>query len=79
MACRSLNYTDLKRVCVPILFWVCAKDSLRAKHGRTWNLSWGAGLKTSDIGMFRLDFQTLQALKLARWADQMADNSLASA
>jgi hypothetical protein len=23
MACRSLNYTNLKRVCVPILFWVC--------------------------------------------------------
>ena len=64
---------------VPILFWVCAKDSLRVKHRRTWNLSWGAGLKTSDIGMFRLDFQTLQALKLAPLADQMADNSLASA
>jgi len=53
---------------------VRAKDSLRAKHGRTWNPSWGAGPKTSDIGMFRLDFPTLQALKLARWADQMTDN-----
>ena len=39
----------------------------------------GDGPKTSDTGMFRLDFPTLRALKLAPWADQMPDNSLASA
>jgi hypothetical protein len=66
MACRYHNYTNLKTgLCSNPILGVRAKDSRRAKHGPTWNPSWGAGLKTSDIGMFRLDLPTLQALKLA--------------
>jgi hypothetical protein len=80
MACRPFNYTDLKRVCVPILFWVCVPRIPCVRNMGALGIRPGApALKPVILACFALISRPYKRSNRHPRTIKWADNSLASA